>query len=216
MNIVHFLANYRVRAILAVFFVFLTSFANAATLNFYTDRTTWQNDIVAQGLSVVIEDFSSDPGSLPTINVGGVNFETSGTAPYNAGNGWVGYSTGGGVVLTLDYIGGSTDLFGFGLDIGPISGNIRVSDFDGDDLAMGAGEPVPHFIGVLGDFALDPANPFPSNFALSGVVEFLTSGLGGSGDVYFDNLSVAVAPIPLPAMVWPFGVVLLVLRKRYI
>ncbi|MEM7469171.1 MAG: hypothetical protein AAF387_20130 [Pseudomonadota bacterium] len=204
-----------VKLIFAITIFLLATLADAATLSFYTDRTTWQNEAASQGLSVIVEDFSSNPGSLPMISVGGINFETSATVDYNAGSGWIGYTTGGGVVLTLDYLGGSTSMFGFGLDIGPISGNIRVTDVTGDDLAMGNGEPSPHFIGVLGDFALDPANPFPSNPPLSGVVEFLTSGLGGSGDVYFDNLSVAVAPIPVPAMVWPFALILIGIRKRF-
>ncbi len=98
--------------------------------------------------------------------------------------------------MNLDFTGGSASLFGFGVDLGPQVGNVGTTDVDGVDIADGILGPAGHFVGLLGTAAFDPANPFPSNPALSGGLEFGTSGLGPN--VYLDNLSVATGARAIP------------------
>ncbi len=170
--------------------------AQAGTLTFYTDRAAWLADAATAGLTVTVEDFASDPGSLAALDVGGVEIAiTSTRAVWDAGNERIGYLSGGGRLLTFDVVSSLSPLFGFGLDLGPTIGNIGTTDVDGVSLAEGAGGGDPHFLGVLGTAALDPANPFPSNPALSFDDEFLTSGLALS--VHLDDLSVATG-VPEP------------------
>lgn len=174
----------------------LADAASAGTITFYTDRATWLAAASTAGLVVTTEDFSVEPTGLPDLTVGGVDFTlTPSAAPYDSTNERIGYTGGGGNTLGFDITAASVPLFGFGLDLGPIIGNLRTTDVDGASLANGTSGAAGHFIGLLGTAALDPANPFPSNSALSGTNEFGTSGLGAA--VYFDNLSVATA-VPEP------------------
>ena len=172
--------------------------AAGGVISFFTDRAAWETAATNAGLTVTTDDFSTEPPNYPDLTVGGVDFSTvirAGTL-YDSVNERIGFTSGGGRTLGLDYTGGTSTLFGFGLDLGPNVGNVATTDVDGEDIAMGAGGATDHFVGLLGTAPLDPANPFPSNGALAGGNEFGTSGLGGS--VYFDNLSVATGVVPEP------------------
>ncbi len=172
--------------------------ANAGTITFFTDRAAWVTAATNAGLAVTTEDFSTAPPAYPDLTVGGIDFSVGIRAgiPYDVLNQRIGYTSGGGRTLSLDYTGGSLMLFGFGMDLGPQVGNVSATDIDGVAIATGILGPAGHFVGLLGTAAFDPANPFPSNPALSGGHEFGTSGLGPN--VYFDNLSVATGAAAVP------------------
>lgn len=176
--------------------------ANAGVITFFDDRTSWENAVIAAGLTLTTEDFAAMPATYPNLDVGGVRFTVpDGLAVYDAANQRVGHTSGGGRTLGLDYTGGLPPLFGFGLDLGPTTGNLRATDVEGVGLADHGLGTAGHFVGLLGTRPLDPANPFPTNPALAGWFEFGTSGL--AGDVYLDNLSVATGALPVaepPAM----------------
>lgn len=181
---------------------------NAGTITLYTDRAVWLADAAAAGLTVTTDDFSQQPPNYPNISdVGGSNWtlDIREGVPWDAGSGRLGYTTGGGRTLSLDYTGGAGQVFGFGIDLGPTVGLLRTSDTDGDALADGGGSPTPHFLGLLGTAVFAPANG-----PLSGAHEIGTSGL--APDVYFDNLSVAtanVSAVPIPAAAWLLGTALI-------
>ena len=180
---------------------------NAGTISFYTDRGAWLADAAAAGLTVTTDGFSQAPPSYPNISVGGSNWtlDIREDIPWDGANGRLGYTSGGGRVMSLDYTGGAAQVFGFGLDLGPTTGLLRASDIDGDSMADGDGSTTDHFLGLLGTAMFNPAN------ALEGSAhEISTSGLGEN--VYFDNLSVAtsgVSAVPIPAAAWLFGTALI-------
>ena len=179
--------------------------APAGTITLYTDRAAWETDALAAGLSIATEDFAAQPPSHPFFSLGGIDLEVlppqRAAQNYDAGNERLGYTSGGGRTLGIDYIGGTTTLFGFAVDTGPTVVLVNALDVDGDDLNTGGGGT--GFVGVLGTAALavDPST-----------TEVFTSGL--SSFVWYDNVSVAFVPEPGTAVLLGAGLLGLVLRAR--
>ena len=155
----------------------------------YTDRATWEADALTAGLSIVTEDFSTDPGAAFTL--GGVDFTNGGT--HDA----VGERLLSGPIAAINFTGGT--VFGIGADFdnafGPVSTvNLRGVDVSPDfgGLGLFAGD-LPSFIGILADVELDPACP---GIPCIGGSEILMSGQGATSSASLDNLSVAVVPEP--------------------
>ena len=124
-------------AIAAVGFLCVGRPANAGVITFFTDRPAWVTAATNAGLTVTTDAFSTAPPAYPDLTVGGIDFSIGIRAgiPFDAVNERIGYISGGGRTLSLDYTGGSLMLFGFGVDLGPTVGNVGTTDIDGVDIA---------------------------------------------------------------------------------
>ena len=55
--------------------------ASASVITFYSDRATWLADAIAAGLTVTVEDFSTEPLAYPDITVGGIDWTFARVSP---------------------------------------------------------------------------------------------------------------------------------------
>jgi len=169
----------------------------------FLDRVEWENAVADAGLTIVTEEFATDPGA---------NFELAGVEFARTGNhNPVTEEIESGPIGVVNLIDGEP-VFGLAADFDVAFGmvatvNLRGVDVLGDFAGAGIfGGNLPAFIGILSSDEIDPSCP---GIPCLGGSEILISGQGQVSASSLDNLSVAVVPEPGMAVMIVAGVIAL-------